>query len=161
MTPNGVIVICVGNPDRGDDGVALAVLDALRATPVDGVDVAAARADPATLMALWEGRRAAILVDAVRSGGAAGRIHRIDCSARDGDVPLVGAQPASSHALGLGTALRLGRELGILPERVVLVGVEVGDMSIGGRLSLQVDAAVGAVAESALRAARECVEGRV
>ena len=62
-----------------------------------------------------------MIVDAVRSGAAAGTVHRVE----PGDGPLpreLGL--ASTHAFSIADTVELARALGRAPARVVVVGVE-------------------------------------
>ena len=60
----GALVVGIGNPLRGDDGVGPAVAALLRARAHPGVQVAEVHADPIALLDLWAGRRRVVLVDA-------------------------------------------------------------------------------------------------
>lgn len=120
---NQPLVIGIGNPDRADDGVGWQV-----ARTLEGVtDTALSHGDPAHLLDLWEGRDAVILVDAVVTGGRPGSLTVLDLT--DHDPPAgVGS---STHDLGPGMAVALGRALGRLPHTLLLVGVEAADFTPG------------------------------
>jgi hydrogenase maturation protease len=141
------VVICVGNAFRGDDGAGLAVLERLRARGVPGLDVVGDTGDPAALIEHWSGRRLAIVVDAVRSGVAPGTAHRVVWERGEwhGTVPQ---SATSSHALGVATAVALAQALDRAPARIVVLGVEVGDVTQGVMLSAPVAAAVDRLVES-------------
>jgi hydrogenase maturation protease len=147
--PEAPVVIGIGNRWRGDDAAGLEVAGELRRRGIPALD---AEGEPVALMELWEGRPAAILVDAVRSGAAPGTLHRHDAS----HAPLPAAsQTASSHLLGVGEAIELARALGRLPPRVAFIGIEGADFASGAELSPPVAAAIdGAVAEVELTLGR-------
>ncbi|MGD8568607.1 MAG: hydrogenase maturation protease [Gammaproteobacteria bacterium] len=65
----------------------------------------------------------AILVDAVL-GGAAGTIHQLEVG--QWDQLKQSDSPFSSHDVGVAETLTLGDKLNMLPERIVLYGIEVG-----------------------------------
>lgn len=67
-----------------------------------------------------------ILVDAMQSGGQPGRIRGFDRE----DWPAY-HEGLSSHGLGVLDALLLARELGSLPSRVDLYGIEIGSANPG------------------------------
>jgi hydrogenase maturation protease len=122
-------VIGVGNPDRGDDGVAAAVIERLR-----GFDD-------------WAGLGRAIIIDAAAMHAPPGQVCRIDlCGAR---LP-VGRLPGSSHGIGLAEAIELARGFGSLPRRCIAYLVSAEACDIGARLSPAVAAAVDEVAERIL-----------
>lgn len=133
-----VIVIGVGTDLRGDDGFGATVLHALRARSAVAAHARLAVCDgePARLADLWTGYRYAVLVDAIRaSAERSGFLSRREFS------PLPGAA-ALAEAAGLGAAVRRGRVLGRLPDRVILYAVHGRDFRLGAPLSRPVEAAV-------------------
>jgi len=143
-----VRVIGCGNPDAGDDAVGLlAVREArsrLEAIPgVEVVETAAAL----NAVHLLEGVAGAVVVDAVRTPGggrAPGEIVRVQAGP-DG-LPAWAGTSLSSHGLGLGEAVALLGALGGAP-RVVLLGVEVADVTAGHSLSAPVSAVLSRLVE--------------
>jgi hydrogenase maturation protease len=136
-----VTVIGLGNELRRDDGAGLAAARRLRER---GIDAMEHRGDPASLIDGWSGADAVIVIDAVSSGAAPGTIHRIDARA----TPLpAGLFKGSTHALGLAEAVELSRALGTLPGRVLVLGIEAGDLGAGVGLSPEVDRAVSGLVE--------------
>lgn len=148
MSSGGIVVIGVGNPLRGDDGVGLAIAARLAAGLPEGVRVERCEQEPSRLIDAWSGADAAVLVDAVSSGSPPGTIHRFD--ATDAPVPA-GVFRSSTHAFGLSDAIELSRALGSLPRRVVVYGVEGADFSAGAKLTAAALTAVDRVA-AAIRA---------
>ncbi len=160
------VVVGLGSPDRGDDAigpiVAGAVARAVAVRRLPGV-VVVEREDPTSLVDLMDphgpdgGSDTVVIIDAVRSGAAAGTIAVIEAGA---DAPGLGASgvrlnpgPAGTHGFGLAGALELARALDRLPPRVVVVGVEATDFAHGAPLSGPVAAAV----EPAVDAVLACV----
>lgn len=148
----GVAVIGIGCAYRRDDGVGPAVIERLtdmcagtRALP-DLATLATCDGDLTRLLAAWEGKASAFLVDAARSGG---RAHPGTVSRFGFPLPTFpfGPSSASSHSLGLAEAVALGRALDRLPGSLVLYTVEAADTGSGHGLSPSVAAAVGDVAE--------------
>jgi hydrogenase maturation protease len=124
---NRTLVIGVGNADRGDDGIGLAVLRKLRALDSGVLDYAESAGDPAELMELWQGRTQVEIVDACMTPGRApGDWLTIDAAA--GDVSSIHL-PTSTHAFGLREALELGKILGNMPPSVRLWLICAGDFS--------------------------------
>ena len=91
------------------------------------------------LIDLWDGADEVILVDAARSGAAAGTLHRFD--ATDRSLPQ-GVLATSTHSIGIPDTVELARTLGRLPERLVVYGIEVGDLTPGAPLSSEVEETV-------------------
>ncbi|WP_019627735.1 hydrogenase maturation protease [Thioalkalivibrio sp. AKL10] len=124
----GPLVIGIGNPWRGDDGVGHAVVEALQGT--SGLTTATCSGEPAELMDLWQGHDPVILVDAIVTGAAPGTLHRLD--ARE---PLPRGARYSSHGIGLAEAVELARSLGDLPETLIVHGIEPACLEDGADLS--------------------------
>ena len=109
--------------------------------------VRAYEGEPIGLLDLWAGADEVVLIDAVASSARAGTVHRLDPLA--GPLPA-GLASASTHAFGLAATIELARELGRLPPRLIVYGIEGQRFEAGAELSAPVAAAVGQVA-SALR----------
>jgi hydrogenase maturation protease len=147
-----VLVVGVGNAMRGDDAAGLEVVRRLRARePVPGVAVRTLEGEGIGLLDLWEGARAVVLVDSVRSGAVPGTVHRLDAAGE----PLPGdlRTSSSTHAVGVAEAIELARALGRLPRRLVLYGVEGERFDAGAALSSPVAAAIDAVVARVLQEA--------
>jgi len=140
-------VIAVGNPLRADDGAGVEVVRRLAGRVSPEVRLIELGGEPAELLDAWNELGTAVLVDAVRTGGEPGTVHCFDASTE----PLPARTgSASTHGLGLAEALELGRALGRLPARVVVVGIEADDRTMGGELSRPVQDAIEDAAETVL-----------
>lgn len=140
------VVIGVGNPDRGDDGVGPAVARAVRARVPAEVEVVAVAGEPTSLLAAWEGADQAIVIDAVSTGAAPGTVLRHDAA----EGPLPRRDACSTHGLGLEDAVALGRALGQLPRCLVVFGIEAASVTAGDPLSPAVTAALPALVDLVL-----------
>ncbi len=137
------LVIGVGRDERGDDGVGLDVARAL-AESVSGAEVVVWTGELTALLELFEGRPLVIVVDAVRSGAPSGTVHRWELA---GGQPFPLPRTVSTHGLSLASVLDLGRSLGRLSERLVVYGVEVGQLGEGSGRSAAVQEAIAIVLE--------------
>ena len=137
-----IIVLCIGNPQRGDDAAGQAVARALRASLVDA-EIIEEEGEATRVLARLEGADAAYIVDACVSGAEPGDIRRYDVSA--GPLPRA-AFGASTHGFGLAEALELARALGVLPSHCVLYAIEGRAFDVGASLSPAVAAAIDIVA---------------
>ena len=63
MRDDRPLIVGIGNPDRGDDAIGLAVAERL----VDDGTVVLSSGDPTNLIAAWEHRNWVIVIDAVRT----------------------------------------------------------------------------------------------
>jgi len=122
------LVIGIGNRDRGDDGVGRLVARMLRGRAPPDVRLIEHDGEATSLLATMRTADHVWLIDAVCSGGPVGRLHRIDCAATGIALP-VGTM--SSHGLGVAEAVALGRVLGILPRRCILLAVEAAEFDAG------------------------------
>ena len=93
------------------------------------------------LVAAWQGRPIVVVVDAIVAGDPPGTVHVIT----DLDQLPQPASGASSHGGGIAEAVALGRALGQLPDRLLVVGVEPAEIDHGEELSPPVAASVDAV----------------
>ena len=117
-----VLVIGCGNLLAADDGVGLHVVRSLKECKLpDGVKVIEAGCPGLNLLDLWDGVERVILVDAVMSGAPPGTVHCFDASL----LPPREVMPLSSHGINVIDAVELGKKLGKLPERLLVVGVEI------------------------------------
>ena len=147
-TPCPTAVIGLGNPLRGDDGVGVRLVEALgqRALPAD-VEVLDGGTQGLGLVTLLEGRRRAILVDAAEVGRAPGQFVRF----RLGEARLPGSDGRLSiHDAGMSDALRLAEALGVLPEEVIVFGVQPAAIQWDRGLSPEVEAALPRLLEAVL-----------
>jgi hydrogenase maturation protease len=133
-----VLVFGLGNPFRGDDAAGLLVCRALRERKPSGARIEEADS-PHLLLDLPADFHAWILVDAVAPRGETGRIHRFDAG---GERTPASSFRASTHALDFSGFLSMARELKMLPERVVVYGIEGRRFEPGALVSEEVEAAV-------------------
>jgi len=143
------LIIGLGNSDRGDDGVGIAVARAAAGREVPGVEVIQVP-DPTALVDVWDGLDQVVVVDAVTSQQTAGSVTVLDVT--DAPLPAEGWAGGGTHALGLAAVVELSRALGRLPRRLVVVGVEAAHFMPGAALSDAVARAVEVATDAALRA---------
>jgi len=130
------LLLGIGNPARGDDGVGPEVAARVARLGIPGVEVAAESEPLALLDHLRRpGLDQVVVVDATTPGREPGRVRVLPV----GDAHLVRpAAPTGSHALGLADAVELARSLDLLPRRLTLVGVEACTSGVGVALSTPV-----------------------
>jgi len=136
------LVVGLGNPILGDDGVGWCVAQQVQQhlTSSD-VDVACLALGGVTLMERLVGYRRAIIIDAMTTGAPVGNV--LCAPLAELTNPAAG-HTASSHDTSLATALHLGRKLGArLPDEVWVVAVEAERLyEFSAGLSPAVSAAV-------------------
>jgi len=145
-----ITIIGIGQSLRSDDGAGLAAVRAwMAAYPGTASDprlqVVLVELPGLELLDLLGDSHAAIITDVVHSDAAPGNLHRLEID------ELASFQPGSSSAHGWGVAetLQLGRllDLDSLPEEIILLGIEAGDLNLGEGLSEAVQAALPAIVE--------------
>ncbi|MCB1496280.1 MAG: hydrogenase maturation protease [Bauldia sp.] len=146
MSDASVMIVGIGNPDRGDDAVGRLVARRLRAMVGPGVAVVEHDGEAASLLDRLAGARTAFLIDACVSGAPPGTARRIDLGTDAGILPDL-QFGLSTHGFGLAEAIALGRALGSLPPRAIVYAIEAGSFETGGGLTRAVADAVGTVAK--------------
>jgi hydrogenase maturation protease len=133
------LVVGIGNPDRGDDGVGPLVARRLIGRAPPDVTVIERAGDMLALIEDWAGYDTVILIDAAAPGTTPGGIHRIDLLTTElpADISL-----SSTHGFGVGNAVTLARTLGLLPRSLVAHAIEGVNFEPGAHLSPNIVAAV-------------------
>ncbi len=119
------LVVGLGNPILGDDGVGWRVADEVerRLSPGVAVDVVRAALGGLSLMERMVGYRRAVIVDAIHTGAAVGTVDRRQLA--ELADPSEG-HTTSAHDVSLATALAMGRATGaVVPEEIQVVGIEI------------------------------------
>ncbi|MBY6241452.1 hydrogenase maturation protease [Methylosinus sp. Sm6] len=134
---NRRVVIGVGNPLRGDDGAGRRAAALLRAASPPDVEIIGRDGEATALLEAMDGAELAIFIDACASGAAPGAVRRFDVAR----APLPQNEfGASSHGLGLATAIELARALGGLPRVCVVYAIEGESFTQGAPLSRAAEA---------------------
>jgi hydrogenase maturation protease len=133
-----IVIVGIGQKLRGDDEAGLAAVRCwqdLYASERRSLDVRIELVESPGLglLNLFAGAEAALLVDGVRSGAKPGTLHLL----HETDLSAFLADAGSAHGWGVAETLALGRKIDpdSLPKRVLLIGIEVGDVTLGRELS--------------------------
>ncbi|MCO5185962.1 MAG: hydrogenase maturation protease [Anaerolineae bacterium] len=123
-TQYGTLLVGLGNPILGDDGVGWRVVEAVEAQ-LNGaeIDVAYLSLGGLSLMEQLIGYERVIIVDSIQTeGGAVGDVYQFDLNALP--EPSTGHSTAA-HDTSLQTALAIGRKLNAdLPSDIQIVAIE-------------------------------------
>jgi len=146
-----VLVLGLGNPLRGDDGVGCRLAEELaRRELPPGVQVLDGGAVGLGLLDLMEGWERVIIVDAAEMGRRPGGFVRFTPS----DVRLASVSDRFSlHHAGLSEVLALADALGRALPEMVIFGVQPAEVGWGEGLSPAVEAALPALADAVLSSA--------
>lgn len=134
------VVMAVGNPAYGDDGVGAAVLAALRDAGVGpGVTLVDVHTDALALLDHFRPGERHVVVDAAGMGLRPGQV----ASFGPEEVRLrIGWDHLSMHGFGLAEAFALAEGLGEMPDDLTIVAVEPERVELDAGLSAAVAAAV-------------------
>jgi hydrogenase maturation protease len=140
-------IIGLGNSLGGDDAVGNLI--ARQLLPYQGPLISIMEGGLAGLNLLheMEGTEKLILIDAVHSQAEAGTIVRFLLPQELDEISTMtwGSSIPSTHAFGLGEALILAHTLEMLPQHVILYGIELGHIQPGKTLSPQVSRSIQSV----------------
>jgi hydrogenase maturation protease len=147
---NRIVVGCVGNVLRRDDGFGPAVAARLEGLPPEADLVESGIGGVALLQELMAGCDGLVIVDAVDRGAAPGTLFVLEPEVEEyAHVPDV-------HLANPDRVLSMARELGCLPRRVLVIGCQPGDAhGMGEGLSPEVEGAVDAAASQVRKTLRE------
>jgi hydrogenase maturation protease len=141
--PGLIKIIGLGQSLRGDDAAGLAAVRLWNATYQSkierpGVVMELAELPGIGLLNLIEDARFAILVDAVHSAAKVGTVHTLT----EDQLGAFTAGSGSAHGWGVAETLSIGRKLmpSAIPGRLILIGIEVGQLNLGEMLSPEVEA---------------------
>ena len=148
------LVLGLGNPILGDDGVGFRVVQSLRdKVDSEGVTIIEASTSGLGLLDLLTDYDEAVIIDAIQTdGGRVGEVYRLE--ARDFDATK---HTASPHDINMATALELGRRLKLhVPQRISIIAIEIPDaLTFSEKCSPEVEKAIPVAVDVALTALRE------
>lgn len=142
------VVLGVGSPLMGDDGLGVSAVETLRERW--GPDEDVAFLDGGTwgmrIMPFIETAERLLIIDVIRAESTPGSIIRLE---KD-DIPRHLRQKLSPHQIDLGEVLTLAELRGRLPEEVVALGIEPARVEMHHGLSATVQAAVPTLIDTAI-----------
>ncbi len=133
-----MLILGCGNRDRGDDAAGVLVAERLRDL---GLDAQICSGLALELIDAWKGADDVIIVDAITTGGPAGKVWLWD----SGQLALPKSLSLSTHGFGVAEAIRLARILSCLPKRLRVFGIEGSRFELGSAVSPEVMCAVKAL----------------
>ncbi|HVA57670.1 MAG: HyaD/HybD family hydrogenase maturation endopeptidase [Gemmatimonadaceae bacterium] len=125
----GDVVVGLGNPIMGDDGIGLAALERLREEwdiPAI-VELVDGGTWGMTLLPLIESAQRVLFLDAIRTGRPTGTAVRLFGD----EIPRQAALKVSQHQIDLREVLAVAEFRGTLPPEMVAVGLEPATFELG------------------------------
>lgn len=142
------VVICLGSPLMGDDGVGLVALAKMRDEwRFDGVELVDGGTWGLSLLPQIEDAERLVLVDAIAAHGAPGELHIL----RRERLPIYLTRKLSPHQVDMRDTLAVAEWRGHLPAEVVAIGVQPETVELGTELSAVVAAQVDALVLAVVR----------
>lgn len=120
-------VIGIGSP-FGDDAVGFVAIEKLREETdllPPNTELFALDRPGSTLIPILEKSRAIVLIDAMQSGQSPGTVQRLQLI----DL-LAEANHPSTHSLGVAETLAIAKALDVLPKKLLIYGIEVGESDV-------------------------------
>lgn len=151
-----ILILGLGNPLRGDDGVGPRVVAELcRQGLPEGVEAVDGGTSGLDLLYLLEGWDRVIIVDAAILGRNPGEFLRFTPE----DVHLVGNLVSlSSHSAGLADTLALARALGQTLPEIIIYGIQPEQMDWEEGLSPAVEASLPRLVKEIRKQVMDCFE---
>jgi hydrogenase maturation protease len=142
------VVLGVGSPLMGDDGVGVAVVERLHAAWQPDPEVAFLDGGVwgMRIMPFIETARRLLVIDVIRNGQRPGTLIRLE---KD-EIPRHLHQKFSPHQIDLSEVLALAELRGTLPEEVIALGIEPAEVELHDGLSVSVEASVPKLMEEAI-----------
>jgi hydrogenase maturation protease len=130
------VVLGLGNPLMGDDGVGLAALERLRdAWRLDGVELVDGATWGLALLPVIEEADRLMLVDAIAAYGDPGDIIELS---RD-RLPIYLSRKLSPHQVDMRDALAVAELRGRLPNDIIAIGLQPASVTLSTELSAPVE----------------------
>ena len=140
-TRRRLLVIGVGNRDRGDDAVGPIVCDRIALLGLPDVDTLVFEGSVLDLPIHWSVNDRVVIVDAAEPAGEPGRISTVDGLA----MRLVTPGTVSTHTIDVSAAIELARALDRLPSALSIIGIEGAEFEFAAPLTPDVERAAQAV----------------
>lgn len=147
------LVLSLGNPILGDDGVGFRVIEALKKHPKNKeTTLESAALGGLNMVEILSGYERAIIIDAIKAGGRVGQIYRLTP-----DSLRSTSHSSNPHDLNFTAALELGKKLKvILPQRIDILAIEIPDAtSFSEKCTPEVAKAIPACVRMVLRLLKE------
>jgi hydrogenase maturation protease len=137
------LLLPLGNENCGDDAAGLEIVRRLLAGGLDESRIIDLPRSPLDWKEIARTGRPVLVVDSVVSGSPPGTIHLAPIPGAA--LRPRGAAALSTHGMGLLESLSLAQALGVRLPRLILLGIECGDVSPGAPLSGAVENAIAQV----------------
>ena len=156
MPDRALLVIGVGNRDRGDDAVGPVVCELVAAARPGAIETRVVEGSVLDLSTIWGPDDRVVIVDAAAPAGQPGRVTSVDALAQR----LTAPHTASTHTVDVGAAVELARGGRRQPAELSIGGSEGVSVGFGAPLDPRVRHAAQRVAARISRRATRAAAGR-
>lgn len=125
-------LVCLANPNRGDDAFAWIVADQFIKEGETLFSVIKSSGDITDLLDVFSSHRRVVVLDAMETEDLV-PIKKWNVKEESLPASLSGT---SSHVLGVGEAIELSRALDKIPDELIVIGVKGVNFQLGEELSL-------------------------
>lgn len=135
-----ILLIGIGNPFRGDDGVGCVIAGKIKALNLANVSCMEHQGEGIDLIEQWKDFSTVIVIDAVSCEEKPGTIFRFELP--PDELPK-SVFACSTHALNIADVIHLAKILNQCPEKIIAYGIAGKTFEMGQGFSVEVqDAAV-------------------
>lgn len=137
---NSIIVVGIGHPFRGDDGLGPKAIMQLQSQLPPGIETKSILGDLAEILDIFEHYATVFIIDIIVTENAPpGTRYRLT---KPDLKEFAHCCRTSTHAFDLSQALEMAQNLNIMPEKLIIYGIEGYDFSHTDALSLEVTAQI-------------------
>jgi hydrogenase maturation protease len=143
------MILGLGNPIFGDDGVGLRVIDELKQQIHDkDITIEGAELAGLDMLETLSGYDRVIIIDAIQTGGRVGEIYQLTPDDLKSTV-----HTGTPHDVNFSTALEFGERTGVkLPSKIDIVAIEIApNVAFSEELTPEIEKAVPEVVKTVLR----------
>lgn len=150
-----VLIAGIGNPSRADDGAGWTVIDRLEQCQFSNITLSKQQGDIAKLLEQFSSHSTVYLIDACQLEAPLSTWFRID--ALKNPIPH-NAKQTSTHGFTLSEAIELAKNLGQLPNKLIVYAIVGHDFSMHEGLSPSVLQATDAVYQAITQEIEKCMK---
>ena len=151
-TAGPTVVIGLGSPLMGDDGIGLVALAHLRDDWIlDGVELVDGGTWGMSLLPAIEEASRVLFLDAIKDGSPPGALVRLERDA----LPRYFSAKLSPHQIDLKDVLAVAELRGTIPEDTMALGIQPVRVELGTELSPEVQAAMDALVRATIDRLRD------
>jgi len=166
-----VLILGIGNILLRDEGIGVHIVNQLQKYDLpDNVEIIDGGTAALDILLSQKGLHKLVVIDAVRAGNEPGTIVKFEIrnspafagvnlspQERGFEILAGGQSQITLHQFGLLDALAIAEKLGLLPEEIVVIGVEPGELDLGLELTEEVAQSVPEIIKQVLEEIQDVI----